>query len=43
MSSDKCFICEKDLGVGAVIVVKEKGIETLRDVVKKEMIGRWLL
>lgn len=35
MSSDKCFICEKDLSEGAVKVVKEKGIETLRDASKK--------
>lgn len=35
MSSDKCFICEKDLSEGAVKVVKKKGIETLRDASKK--------
>lgn len=40
MSSDKCFICEKHLSEGPVKVVKEKGVETLRDASKKDMIGR---
>lgn len=40
MSSDKCFICDKDLNDGTVKLVKEKGIETLRDASKRRIDGK---
>lgn len=40
MSSDKCFICEKDVSEGAMKVVKEKGIDTLREASKKRNDGK---